>query len=352
VGALGLASAEGKIAVGYGGEAGNMDESLKDLVRDYCQDTLIIARNDASRSVLAELGVASRSGTDTAWTFDPAPAEVGRKVLIDKGWDGKTPILALCPINPFWWPVRPNVPRAVLHAIGGTYEDAHFGSVYFHNDEPEVGEKQDRYLQAIANAVERFRSEHDVFPVMMGSEQLDRQACEDLAERLGGKFPVIVSDEHDMYEMVSIMRNATYMVSSRYHAIVTTMAGGVVSAGITMDERIRNLMADRGTPELALEVDDPDLEEKTLAVLRRLVTDPDAIRASIDDCVAKNLERMGRMGMELVDHVRAHHPELPFRPGMGGEGDPWDHLPVLPPAVESLLARSRARAHAHAGGAA
>lgn len=343
VGALGLASAEGKIAVGYGGEAGNMDESLKDLVRDYCQDTLIIARNDASRAVLAELGVASRSGTDTAWTFEPAPLEVGRRVLMEKGWDGVTPILALCPINPFWWPVKPNVPRAVLHAFGGMYEDAHFGSVYFHNDEPEVAEKQERYLEAIAKAVERFRTKHDVFPVMMGSEQLDRQACEELGALLGSRTPVIVSDEHDMYEMVSIMRNATYMVSSRYHAIVTTMAGGVVSAGITMDERIRNLMADRGMPELALEVDDPDLAEKTFAVLESLVRDADAIRASIDDCVTKNLERMGRMGMELVDHVRTRHPELPFRPELGSHGDPWDHLPSLPPAVEALVARSRAR---------
>src|SRR5690606_34885660 len=128
-----------------------------------------------------------------------------------------------------------------------------------------------------------------------------------------------------------IMRNATYMVSSRYHAIVTTMAGGVVSAGITMDERIENLMKDRGTPELSLVVDDPDLEAKTLTTLRRLVSDERAIRDGIDDCVTTNLERMGRMGMELVEHIRAHHPEFPFREGLGAAGDPWDHLPSLPP---------------------
>jgi hypothetical protein len=267
--------------------------------------------------------------------------------LREKGWDGKTPILALCPINPFWWPVKPNVPRAAVHAWSGLYDDAHFGSVYFHNDAPEVAEKQERYLTAIARAVERFRRTHDVFPVIMGSEQLDREACEDLAELLGGHPPVIVSDEHDMYEMVSIMRTATYMLSSRYHAIVTTMAGGVVSAGVTMDERIRNLMADRGMPELSLEVDDPALEEKALEALHRLVDDADAIRASIDDCVTRNLERMGHMGMVLVDHVRARHPELPFRPELGEHGDPWDHLPPLPPAVEALVARSRAsRSHA------
>ena len=38
VGAIGLAAAEGKLAVGYGGEAGKMDPALQDLVRRYCQD--------------------------------------------------------------------------------------------------------------------------------------------------------------------------------------------------------------------------------------------------------------------------------------------------------------------------
>lgn len=339
VGALGLASAEQKLAVGYGGEAGAMDPTLQDLVKRYCGDSLIIARNVASQDVLAKLGVASRPGTDTAWTFEPAPAEVGRKVFLDHGWDGKTPILALCPINAFWWPVKPNVPRAFVNSFSGIYDDAHYGSVYFHNDSAEVEEKQEAYLHAIANAVTRFREDHDVFLAMVGSEQLDRSACERLNEILGGGHPVIVSDDHDMYDMVSIMRTATYMVSSRYHACVTSMAGRVVSGGITMDERIRNLMADRGQPHLSLDCDDPDLEEKTYVMLETLVRDADAIRRGIDECVVKNLVRMGQMGMILVDHVKERHPDFPFRPELGLAGDPWDHLPELPPAVQAIVER-------------
>ena len=343
VGALGLAAVEGKIAVGYGGEAGNMDRSVQDLVRRYCQDALIIARNEASKGVLAELGVKSRSGTDTAWTFEPAPLSEGRKILMDAGWDGETPVLALCPINPFWWPVKPDVTRAVINSFSGMYAEEHYGSVYFHAEGAEVADKQDRYLGAIAGAVRRFRDAgNDVFPVMFGSEQLDREACEGLNDRLGGGFPVIVSDEHDMYAMVSAMRNATYMVSSRYHACVTTMPGGVISAGITMDERIRNLMADRGTPHLALEVDDPDLEEHLFETLGVMVRDGESIREGIDRCVYANLERMGRMGQILVDHVRARHPEFPFRPELGEHGDPWAHLPPLPPAVQGVIERVRA----------
>lgn len=340
VGALGLASAEQKIAVGYGGEAGQMDPHMADMTRRYCKDALIIARNDNSRRILAELGVASTSGTDTAWTFDPAPPSVGAEIFRQHGWDGVTPILILCPINPFWFPVKPNVGRAFVNSWSGIYDDAHYGSVYFHEEGAEVEAKQERYLRAIADAVARFTAGRKVFVAMGGSEALDRKACEDLSAMLGGGHPIFVSDDYDMYTMVSILRTATFMVSSRYHACVTTMAGGVVSGGITMDERIRNLMADRGQPHLSLECDDPELEAKTFAMLETMERDADAIRLGIDRCVVKNLVRMGRMGMVLVDHVRKRHPEFPFRAELGRHGDPWDHLPGLAPAVQAIVART------------
>jgi len=336
VGALGLASAEGKLAIGYGGEAGRMDPALEDLVRRHCQDAFIIARNEESRAVLGRLGVESRSGTDTAWTFEPAPAEVGEGMLRRAGWDGRTPVLALCPINPFWWPVKPDVMRGFTQALAGTHGESHYSSIYFHADGPEVRERQRRYLGAIAGAVERFRGDVNVFPILVGMEKLDRQACEALREQLGDDVPLFVSDEHDMYEMVSLVRQASMMISSRYHAIVTSMPGLVPSAGITMDERIRNLMADRGHPHLALEVDDPDLMERTYEVLCELHREADRLRDGIGRCVVQNLERMGRMGVELVEHVRARHPEMPFRTGLGEGGDPWAHLPPLPPAVRAL----------------
>lgn len=337
VGALGLAVAEGKLAVGYGGEAGKMDPALEDLVRRYCGDAFIIARNHESREVLGRLGIESRAGTDTAWTFEPAPAEVGEALLRRAGWDGRTPVLALCPINPFWWPVRPDAVRGALRALGAVPDDAHYSSIYFHADSKEIRARQKAYLGAIAAAVRRFAAERPVFPILVGMEQLDRRACEGLREALDTDVPLFVSDEHDMYEMVSVIRRASMMVSSRYHAIVTSMPALVPSGGITMDERIRNLMTDRGTPELALEVDDPDLADRAYEMLRRLDRDADGLRDGIGRCVVRNLERMGRMGMELVEHVRSHHPEMPFRDGLGLHGDPWAHLPPLPPAVESLV---------------
>ncbi len=341
VGALGLATAEEKIAVGYGGEAGAMDPSLEDLVEKHCKTALVITRNRESADVLGRLGVPTALGTDTAWTFEPAPRETAEKLLLRAGWDGKKPILAVCPINPFWWPVRPEPLKAALHGLGGGYSDAHYKSIYFHNDGPEVERRFSAYLRGLAGAIKDFTRTRDVFPILIGMEQLDRRACDRLADLLPGETPLFVSDEHDMYEMVAILRRCSMIVSSRYHAIVCSMPGLVPSIGVTMDERIRNLMADRGQPALALEVDDPKLDEHLLAQMERVEEESEAVADGIGRCVVQNLERMGVMGRVLVDHVRRFHPDFPFADGLGADGDPWRHLPPLGPTTEPLAQRYR-----------
>src|SRR5215510_2782345 len=106
IGSLGIASAQNKLSVGYGAEAGHMDPLIARMCGRFCQNSLIITRNEESRAVLRDLNVPSELGTDTAWTFEPHPPEYGQKVLTDAGWDGKLPVLIVCPINPFWWPVK------------------------------------------------------------------------------------------------------------------------------------------------------------------------------------------------------------------------------------------------------
>jgi polysaccharide pyruvyl transferase WcaK-like protein len=106
IGSLGIAAAENKLSVGYGAEAGHMDPLVRKMCARFCKNSLIITRNEESRTILRELGVPTELGTDTAWTFEPHPAEYGQKTLRGVGWDGKTPVLAVCPINPFEWPVK------------------------------------------------------------------------------------------------------------------------------------------------------------------------------------------------------------------------------------------------------
>jgi polysaccharide pyruvyl transferase WcaK-like protein len=345
IGALGIASAENKLSIGYGGEAGAMDPMLEKMCAHYCRRSLIITRNEESQALLGKLGVPTEPGTDTAWTFEPHPPEYGRKALSDAGWDGRTPVLAICPINPFWWPVKPSVAKFMGRMVFGAYKESHYSSVYFHNAGPAVDAAYKKYLGAIAGAVKAFRAKRNVFPILVAMERLDTRACEALAPQLGGA-PVFSSDAFDMYEMVSILRCCSLMISSRYHAMVTSMPGLVPSAGITMDERIRNLLRERGHEHLLLTVDDPDLGAKLLPVLDLLMTEADAIRDGMGRTVARNLKIMARMGVFLERAVHERYPEFPARSGVHG----WEeYLPPLSANLERLLNSYEGAAAAAAG---
>lgn len=331
VGAMGLASAHGRLSIAYGAEAGPMNPSLRWMVREYCRQSYVITRNERSRGILAELGVASEAGTDTTWTFEPHPPQYGREALRRAGWRGE-PVLVICPINPFWWPVKASLVKSVARLAGG-YRDSHYARIFFFNSGPEVERAFERYLAAIVAAVGRLRQRHTVFAIVAASERLDEGAMRRVADRLGG-VPTFSSGDYDMHQLVSIMRCGRIMLSSRFHAMVTTMPARVASAGVTMDERIANLMEQRGHTRLLARVDDADLADRLDGILEALYRDADRIADESTRTVVHNLKMMADMGRRLQAHVVERHPDLaPVCPA-----DSWDaYLPPVGPGLRALL---------------
>ena len=329
IGSLGIAAAQNKLSVGYGSEAGHMDPVVRKMCARYCKNSLVITRNEESRTVLRELGVPTELGTDTAWTFEPQAAEYGQSVLRQVGWDGKARVLVVCPINPFEWPVKASIAKLALHSLTGAYKQSHYRGPYFHNSGLAAEQAYQRYLTAIANAVDAFRKKKTVFVILVATERLDARPASRISQKLGG-VPVLTSDEYNMYELVSILRACHLMASSRYHGIVTSMPALVPSAGITMDERIRNLMHERGHEDLVMNVDDPDLEQRLLAALEKLATDGEQIADGIARTVVKNLKVMARMGVYFEEELQRRYPEFPMRKGE------WSWEDYLPPMSSSL----------------
>jgi polysaccharide pyruvyl transferase WcaK-like protein len=335
IGSLGLASAENKLSLAYGGEAGHMDRIIEAMCERYVQDSLVITRNVESQKLLNSLGIPTELGTDTAWTFEPHPPEYGRKALREAGWDEKTPVLVLCPIHPFVWPVKASIAKYIARATTGAYKGSQYRTVYFFESGPEVDRKYQHYISGFTKAVQAFTQRHRVFPILVAMERLDAVACRDIAAKIPGT-PIFTSDDNDMFQLVSILRACSYMVSSRYHGMVTCMPSLVASAGVTMDERIRNLMRERGHEHLLLTVDDPDLEPKLLQVMETLVKEADAVCDGIGQTVVRNLKVMARMGTLLEEVVARTYPEFPIRSGVFS----WeDYLPPLNRELVQLAER-------------
>ncbi|HUL32257.1 MAG TPA: polysaccharide pyruvyl transferase family protein [Candidatus Eisenbacteria bacterium] len=333
IGSLGLATAQNKLSVAYAGDAGHMDDLIQWMCARYTNESLVITRSMESQELLSSLGVPNELGADTAWTFEPRSQEYARAALRRAGWDEKTPILALCPIHPFVWPVRASIGKYIAVATTGAYKDSQYRTMYFFESGAEVDRKFQHYVDGYTQATKAFLQRHKVFPILVAMERLDAVACRAIEKEIPGT-PVFTSDDFDMFELVSILRACTYMVSSRYHGIVTCMPAGVVSAGVTMDERIRNLMRERGHQHLGLTVDDPDLGPKLLEVMEKLVVEADAIRDSIGRTVVSNLKAMSRMAVFFEDEVRKTYPEFPLRRGVLS----WeDNLPPFNDELRTLV---------------
>ena len=346
IGSLGLASAENKLSVAYGGDAGHMDDLIQWMCGRYTNESLVITRSLESQQLLGTLGVPNELGADTAWTFEPLTQDYARRALRAVGWDEKTPVLALCPIHPFVWPVSASIAKYLASATTGAYKDSQYRTVYFFESGAEVDRKFRHYIQGYTEAAKAFVQRHRVFPILVAMERLDAVACHAIEKQMPGT-PILTSDDYDMFQLVSILRACTYMVSSRYHGIVTCMPAGVVSAGVTMDERIRNLMRERGHQHLLLTVEDPDLGPKLLEVMERLVVGADEIRESIGRTVVSNLKGMARMATFLEEDVRKTYPEFPLRKGVLS----WeDNLPPLPKELMDLVEEYETSATAVAAG--
>ena len=248
----------------------------------------------------------------------------------DAGWDEKTPVLVLCPIHPFVWPVKASLAKYAARITTGAFKNSQYRTVYFHESGAEVDRKYKKYIQGYIDATKAFQQKHRVFTILVAMERLDAVACRDIEAQIPGT-PIFTSDDYDMYQIVSILRQCAYMVSSRYHGIVTCMPSLVASAGVTMDERIRNLMRERGHQHLFLTVDDPDLAPKLLQIMETLVSEADSVREGIARTVVGNLKVMARMGTILEDLVRRQYPEFPIQVGVRS----WEDY--LPPLSETLV---------------
>ena len=93
-----------------------------------------------------------------------------------------------------------------------------------------------------------------------------------------------------------------------------------------MDERIRNLMKERGHEDLLMNVDDPDLEARLMVAMDTLCKEREAIAAGIGRTVVRNLKVMARMGVYFEEEVQRRYPEFPIR---NGEWSWEDYLPPM-----------------------
>ncbi len=333
-GTLGMASRAGKLSVGYGAEVARMDPMLESFVRQQAHEALIVCRNEASYQAAQALDLRASCGTDTAWTFQAAPPARAEALLRAKGWNGSDRLLIVCPMNPFWWPVRPSPKMAIELQRNGSHRDRHFASAFFHAASPEITRKYQTYISQLAMAVRELCQTMQAFPVLVAMDRVDRRACQDLGTALQSSIATIIGCELPVADVMSVLRRSDLLVSSRFHALVGAMPAGVPSIGIAMDERIRNLLSGSGQADRLIAADDPDLGQRVCDIAKHL--DRSQVETTSRATVGTAIKALGHMGQAFAEEVRRVLPDfpLPDRPAA------WQaHVAAIPADVQVFLAK-------------
>ena len=329
---IGYAVQSGKLGVGYGADAGKMSERLSKFVEKVCKDGLILCRNSNSQIILSQLGLNVGGGADSAWTFEPSNYDA-QEILIKAGWNSRDPILAVCPVNPFWWPVVIDFAKAQALQSEGKYRELHYRSVFFHSWSEELQQKYKSYLDGLAFVVNALQK-RGYYPILVGMERLDAASCERLNKLLDKNVPKFVSGQYGMDAITAILRTASILISSRFHGAVLAMSGLVPTVGVSLDSRIACLFEENGLGKWFVECDSPDLGNRIIALVEDLEAERAELTKAYSFLVASQIKAFGQMGIELVDEIIRRDPDFP-QPSLPRR---WDsYLPPLSKRLENLI---------------
>jgi polysaccharide pyruvyl transferase WcaK-like protein len=330
--AAGVMKKQGKPCLAYGSEAGRMDDFVKNLAAKMCDETYFIARTDASLKIIESMGLKGHVGADTAWTFPPAEKSWIEKELRDKaGWDGKKPVVGVACIDPWSYPVRPNVSKTLKAAWTHNWEN-HYEKVYFFTASERNG-KYPAYLKGLAEGVNGFVKEHDVLPVIVGMDWTDLDACTDLQRLIDGKPHIFSSRFYDGYQMTAALHSLSMLITSRYHARVLSMTGGVPSIAVSLDERLYNIYNECGQlDDYYLKTDEPDLGAKLSPMMEKIWENREQVSADILHQLPRYLKQVADMGEFFRGYVEENFKGIELAP------EPSDWLGYLPELYDELQA--------------
>ncbi|MFA6449052.1 MAG: polysaccharide pyruvyl transferase family protein [bacterium] len=334
--AAGLASKMDKPCFSYAVDAGNMNDFNNWLSKELSKDmTKIITRTKDAAEKLQEIGLPGAvTRVDTAWTQCAEPSEYARKVLMDKGWDGKKKLVGLAMQNYFWWPIVPDLAKYVKKITTGDkdLEKYNYKLVYFYDYSDKDKETYEEWAAMLTRVMDEITEKYDVQPVIIGMEALDKESCLDVQNRMKNKAIVTVCQDFIGDEMASILRELNVLITTRYHAMVLSMPGKIPFVGLSRDERIRGVMRETGLfDQYYLDYKEDNLEQKIKDRADKILSDPaehERIRQVIDDNLPYYFAQMGMLGLDIRDLVKHEFPQ--FCLPASDENDVMNLIPHCP----------------------
>ncbi|MDA1212894.1 MAG: polysaccharide pyruvyl transferase family protein, partial [Planctomycetota bacterium] len=270
-----------KTCIAYAVDVGDMSRLNQWLTKSACSKIdLMITRTEIARQRLLKMGITSHvhAYTDTAFSYFPDESNAFAPTTIPLAADEKATIvkkksettrkkIGLAAVEFYHWPVK-------LKLFGPKKDCYRWPYFFTWTDERRAKSRQlvETYVRFVTDCV--MQRKMDVTLIAM--EELDRGICEQVLAGL----PTEVREHVDTAfsgnvlpaQMVPLLRRLDYLVTSRYHACVLSMAGSVPQMAICHDERLESIYEELGIDEdYLIDYRDPHLESKLHETFARLV---------------------------------------------------------------------------------
>jgi len=235
-----LAQKFGKPAVAYAVDAGKMKPADEKWAKDVANKMdLLMTRTESAAKLLEEMGVKTeiKVTTDTAFTQAPASNSWIDQCLHSNRIDQRWPIVGISFEELFWWPVVVKIGKAIF-----CIKKDHYKSIYYHSWKEDAKQRSKKMKETIASYADWVAEEFGAQIAFFAMEQLDMEPCKDVQAMMNSRSVLFGADNYNAAQMTGLLRRLSWLMTSRYHALVLSIGGGVPFIGLAHDERIESIM--------------------------------------------------------------------------------------------------------------
>jgi polysaccharide pyruvyl transferase WcaK-like protein len=285
---------QGKATIAYAVDAGALRAANRRPTRHVIEGMdLVIMRTEAACQRLRDIGVGRElhATTDLAFLHRGAPARP----------DGPTTV-GLAPVDAHIWPVR-------LRPWGR--RDLCYHWPYYFSDNADRTQRRRELVRTWAALAQEIVVERGWQVTLIAMEQLDVTICNAilaaLPDNVLAHITTSYAGERSAIEVTDSLRTLDLLVTSRYHAAVLSLEGGVPQAAFFHDHRLGALYDELGIARHAHPVDDDRLAQTMPAAFAALIADAEHLRGHLARRMADDfLPRAARNEELLADWAAAN----------------------------------------------
>ena len=290
----------GKPCLAYAVDAGELKPFNRGLLgRPACQPDTVVTRNNPAAARLRSWGVKSpiEVTADNAFRYQPDPVDLGWYI---KDWpEARNGVIGLAVVDFYLWPV-------VMRPLGRR-KRCYRWPYYFSRSRARTAQSE-ALADGFAALADEITETYDRPVALICMEQVDEPLARSIHGRMRrpDRARVFSAREYDASHMTVLLRGLDYLVTSRYHAAVLSLAAQVPQIAVGHDLRLADLYAEAGIADEFFVAPEPgEMFNGIRERLARLAAERDRVRAALRRGYEEHLARAGQNKELLRDFLAA-----------------------------------------------